>query len=434
MSNRAITSTRLLGYVLICFYTYIFLEGILRKWVLPPYTGTILYGLKYALLFIATLIYWLPTRDIKYYNNTIYEIRTYIKAYIILILLSGIIVTGIYNGAVVSLISISLDLLPIILIYVIPRCLTNDKQIDRVISVFIAISLSIFILGIIQYFSPPTDAINKYAVEMKNDRALVGDAARICGVFSYITPMGDFCIASSIIFISLLSISKKIISTSIYGSLFVLSLLVGFMTGSRTVLMLILLGSLFVFWEFGLLKRNHTFIILLCILIFGGIYYYYTYGITAIDNFLWRANMANDESMRVSKLFNFSNLMDYAGFFGYGVGFANLALQSMLSYTSELGFEEEIGRIVLEFGFGGFVLISVIRLMLWLKIIKLAKSIKNKRFNALAWSGVVIITPMTLYLQLCLYNWFAYILYFTVIGFVIALKQIDFNTYSQKNN
>ena len=269
---------------------------------------------------------------------------------------------------------------------------------------------------------------------MKNDRALVGDAARICGVFSYITPMGDFCIASSIIFISLLSISKRIISTSIYGSLFVLSLLVGFMTGSRTVLMLILLGSLFVFWKFGLLKGNRTFIILLSILIFGGIYYYHTYGITAIDNFLWRANMAHDESVRVSKLFNFSNLMGYAGFFGYGVGFANLALQSMLSYTSEFGFEEEIGRVVLEFGFWGFVVISAIRLMLWLKIIKLATSIKNKRFNALAWSVVVIITPMTFYIQLCLYNWFAYILYFTVIGFIIALKQIDTNTYLQKNN
>lgn len=32
---------------------------------------------------------------------------------------------------------------------------------------------------------------------------------------------------------------------------------------------------------------------------------------------------------------------------------------------------------------------------------------------------------MSFYVQLCLYNWFAYMMYFTMIGLNIAIDQID---------
>ena len=37
-------------FFLIAFFVYIFLEGVLRKWVLPAGAGMIMYALKYGLL------------------------------------------------------------------------------------------------------------------------------------------------------------------------------------------------------------------------------------------------------------------------------------------------------------------------------------------------------------------------------------------------
>lgn len=118
-------------------------------------------------------------------------------------------------------------------------------------------------------------------------------------------------------------------------------------------------------------------------------------------------------------------MTNYAGWFGYGIGIANLSVQNMLTTKSELGFEEEIGRIVIEFGIIGFIIISFIKLYIWSQMLKMSRNIFDKKLSLLSWSTLIVITPMTFYIQLCLYNWFAYIIYFSMIGFNIALSNID---------
>ena len=49
----------------------------------------------------------------------------------------------------------------------------------------------------------------------------------------------------------------------------------------------------------------------------------------------------------------------------------------------------------------------------------------NQYLAVLSWATTIIILPMTFYVQLCLYNWFAYMMYFTMIGLNITINQID---------
>lgn len=42
---------------LVLFFIYLFLEGVLRKWVIPGVSGTLLYSIKYFLLIMIAFFY-----------------------------------------------------------------------------------------------------------------------------------------------------------------------------------------------------------------------------------------------------------------------------------------------------------------------------------------------------------------------------------------
>ena len=288
------------------------------------------------------------------------------------------------------------------------------------------IAFIVLILAIIQYASPPYAYINKYAMEMKNGIAMVGGAVRVCSVFSYMTPLGDFCIITLVFTTLLLPLKWDSTTKWIITTLFIIALLGCFMTGSRSV---VLLGSLVVIgtsvyeWIF---RRNTKLILGIILIVCCAYIYYDIYGIAAIDNFILRATSSSyDVDTRITRTFDISRMFNYAGAFGNGVGIANMSVQSFLIQPSLVDWEEEIGRVMIEFGFFGFLIITAIRLHTLIYMFRISRSIGNQYLAVLSWATTIIILPMTFYVQLCLYNWFAYMMYFTMIGLNITINQID---------
>lgn len=409
---------------LIVFFLYLFLEGVLRKWIIPGVPGTLLYSIKYLLLITIAFFYLLQRHNGLEKIPTPFD-RTY-TIYGFMVIFSAIGITFLINGCIVGGITIVQYLSPIILIYAIPACIDSKQRLNRFVIGGAVIAFIVLILAIIQYASPPYAYINKYAMEMKNGIAMVGGAVRVCSVFSYMTPLGDFCIITLVFTTLLLSLKWDSTTKWIITTLFIIALLGCFMTGSRSV---VLLGSLVVIgtsvyeWIF---QRNTKLILGIILIVCCAYIYYDIYGIAAIDNFILRATSSSyDVDTRITRTFDISRMFNYAGAFGNGVGIANMSVQSFLIQPSLVDWEEEIGRVMIEFGFFGFLIITAIRLHTLIYMFRISRSIGNQYLAVLSWATTIIILPMTFYVQLCLYNWFAYMMYFTMIGLNITINQID---------
>lgn len=98
---------------LVLFFIYLFLEGVLRKWVIPGVSGTLLYSIKYFLLIMIAFFYLVKR------NNGLIKISTPLdKAYAIyglIVILSAICITFWVNGYIVGGITVIQYLSPILL-------------------------------------------------------------------------------------------------------------------------------------------------------------------------------------------------------------------------------------------------------------------------------------------------------------------------------
>lgn len=422
-------SSRNLKILLVIFFIYIFAEGVLRKWVIPGVPGSLLYAVKYVILLSIAIVYFGKRSNLFVESSPQYStIKGAFGLYIIILILSAITLTMFYNGPIVAAITLLQYSAPIILIYTIPAVVRSEYALDLIIKVFTIITLCVLVLAIVQYFSPPLSPINKYAEEMKNGIARVGSAARICSVFSYLTPLGNFCVLSGTFCLSLLMCrSRTKYEKYIMLSLLLMAVTVAFMNGSRSVVILLFASLLFIIFKEGIGKGNFTVLAVTLLVVFVAIYLYETFGISAVDNFVNRVNSANDADTRISRMMDYGRMTDYSGLFGYGIGIANLSVQSMLTTRAGIDFEEEIGRIVIEFGFVGFIFVSLIRAYVWFLMLSVVKQIQDSRLKMISWATLIVITPMSFYIQMCLYNWFAYMVYFSMIGLNIALLNIDRN-------
>ena len=406
------------------FFVYIFLEGVLRKWILPGVPGSLLYGIKYLLLLTIIGIYLSKNKSESQPIVTPAS-RAY-KIYAFIVILSALTITGATNSLPAGIITIVQYTSPIILISVIPLWLDSPRKIKRFLICGCFISFIALILAVVQYSSPPTAYINKYAMDLKTDIATVGGAARVCSVFSYLTPFGDLCLVILSFSAMLLSLRWGKVTKWVLIALLSLTLLGCLMTGSRSVVLLGCVYLVCIALYQGFYKQRWHLIYIIALVAVGGYFYYNAYGIEAIDNFISRVNHAShDVDTRITRQFDITRMFDYSGVFGNGAGIANISTQPFLVHKSEVDWEEEIGRVMIEFGFVGFLIVTGIRIFVWCYMVRLSRFIKDSYLSVISWASILVITPMTFYAQLCLYNWFAYIVYFTMIGLNIAVAQMD---------
>ncbi|NEO43487.1 MAG: hypothetical protein F6K55_04875 [Moorea sp. SIO4A3] len=372
-------------YVKAVFFILV-LEGVLRKWVLPQ-ASDLLYFMKDFVLIGAYIKYYLAS------DHNIKNKKSIINVIIFFVVLwcSFQAFNPSLGSPIVGIIGLKAYILNIPLIWMIPKLFQSEEELYRFLRLHLLLAIPVCILGIIQFFSPPSSPINLYTAGDVTSVATFGaggaNITRITGPFSYIDTYVVYLIVCFGLLVVLVSLNQSRWWRWLSIAEILLVTINSFMTGSRSCVfasVLFLAGYLGIR---GLSQPSSTLLWLrqflapaLVIFIAASIWFK-----PAIDAFWLRTNSNQDVSGRVSHTFTQPlDFVKYKGLDGYGTGATQpggWAIRNALGLPApELipaSYEEEPGRIVLEIGPIGFILWYGLRLSiliaLWLVFWKLKR-------------------------------------------------------------
>jgi O-antigen ligase len=207
------------------------------------------------------------------------------------------------------------------------------------------------------------------------------------------------------------------------------------MTGSRSAV-LAMAVSAFVFYFFtsrrNTLRRLQQIAVLSVIFYFAfttlfpqayDAFYTRTFGSEDRMNEGW-SRMASAVSLPIEE-------SSYAGLFGYGIGLTQNSVPALmkrfeLSYENPIpiGYEGEPGRVMLELGMTGFLLYTLLRLILLFTVYRMCMAIRDPESKALAFAAAAaLVFPLIIGGAIIthtqnVYQWF-------LVGMVMALLNAE---------
>ena len=409
-----------------CFFLWLLLEGIFRKWLLNDYAS--------PLFFIKHLFLIGPF--IRILTDVRYKITKSDYPFIFLIFLYigwGIIEFlnfRVTESLIVKILGFVTHYWFISLIFIIPNYLKTDKKLIRFLILVTILSIPIYILGVVQYNAPINSEINRYVHEGVTI-ARVGSHARITTVFSFISPYNSYLSFVFLITIYLLVTIKK--STLIRSIILCSGLLASlniFMTGSRALLVIVSLKLILFIAYLAKKKKFYNPKILLGFTLFVFIstftIAFTTTGRDAYDSFKQRIVTTHDVSWRLSYNYNFGLFMSRAGVMGYGLGTTYQGAGSYISNYKDMPyFENENSKIILEMGIIGFMIIYILRVFLFIYTLSVILKTKIYERKLLVIMGLIIQVPTVLAYTNNIYNYMENIVYWFTIGLIIAINRMN---------
>jgi hypothetical protein len=337
-------------------------EGAIRKWVFPG-AQDLVYFAKDVLLLGAYMGF---VRDLP-------RLRLRLPAlpvlYVLLVVSALLGVVEIFNPALpnllVGIFGFKAYFFYVPLLFVVPAVFSDDAALYRFLWRYAMISIPVGLLAIAQFFSPASSFLNAYARSGEDAYvATFGSSTyvRVTATFSFITGYTTYLAAGRWRFRGHLLM---------FGALG-MTLLGMLMSGSRgPVLILALLFPLY--WWLAVIRERGggaAFGRLLIILtLVAGVLA--STGNKAIDAFLGRAAGVEDVSGRItSPLRSPYLLLSEVGVLGFGIGATHQTAATLApdlvpySWLHGLNVEVETGRVMLELGPIGFLLVYGIRLYL----------------------------------------------------------------------
>lgn len=262
------------------------------------------------------------------------------------------------------------------LLFVVPAAFPNDAALCRFLRWYALIAIPVGLLAVMQFVAPSSSLLNAYA--RTNEEAYIATFGsstyvRVTSTFSFITGYTSYLLATTILILGLLGAGRwKFRGQWLMFGALGMTLLGMLMTGSRgPVLMLILILPLY-WWLAVFRERDGGAASGRLILASALVWVFLVYaGQDAINAFYGRAQGVADVSGRItSPLRSPYLLLPDAGLFGFGIGAthqtaATLAPNVMpYSWLHGLLVEVESGRVMLELGPVGFLLVYFTRLYL----------------------------------------------------------------------
>jgi len=252
-------------------------------------------------------------------------------------------------------------------------------RLERFVFIIIFISCSEFVLGFIQYNLPVGHFLNRYASD-SNSIAIVGDAARITGTFSYIGGLSAFII---FYLFFLVAVSKRRINSALYLVLLLMGFLITLMNGGRAYVFLYIFVVMLV-WMRLVSNLKLKQVLPFATLGIGIVFIFEPLEIvlsnstnTIIENFSSRVVHGVDsgeQSRRINEPLN--EVLNFRGsfpLFGIGLGStyqgANAIFGESVYAMDYGGYEEEAERTILE---GGFAL-YFFKILLWIRFLRVTK-------------------------------------------------------------
>jgi hypothetical protein len=282
------------------------------------------------------------------------------------------------------------------LVFVLPAAFTSDTEIYHFLRRYALLAIPLGLLAVAQFFSPPSSILNTYARSGEDAYAITfgsSNYVRVTATFSFITGYTAYLIATAIIILALLGVGHWRFRGHL--RMFValgMTMLGTLMTGSRgPVLILALLlpiyGWLGVIREkgggaaFGRLAVAMALV--LGILVFTSR--------EAVDAFRGRAAGSGDMPSRISSpLMSPYLILPEAGLFGFGIGATHQTAATLApgvipySWLRGLLVEVESGRVMIELGPIGFLLVYFVRIYLALLALRQVFTLRTRFHRALA--------------------------------------------------
>ncbi|MGQ0792570.1 MAG: O-antigen ligase family protein [Deltaproteobacteria bacterium] len=415
---------RLLSYF---FFVWLLLEGVFRKWVLPE-MATALFFVKHLLL--AGPYFYMFTRGIKV-SRAYYPFLGIVLAYVLWGALESLNFRVTTNFRVQALGFIT-HFYFVPLIFLIPMLLDSQERILRFLKMIPYLSIPVFMLGVVQYYSPSTSAINKY-VDKDAHVAGIGEFVRITGVFSYISPFNTYIGISIALILYLIVIVRGVNKreTLVIYIAFALGMANLFMTGSRgAVAAFILQAAPFLFFALrGRVRIRKKVIarLLLAMPLMIALLIFSETGSRAVEAFVERTrSVSSDVVPRIIDNFTPFKFLSESGLAGFGIGTAYQGAFNLVENWKDMPreFEEEWERLVLELGLIGFVIIMALRFYIIFYSFKIWRRIKTYELKILA---------LTIFLHQCLiltglnivYNPLQNIIFWSLVGLLVAVVRIN---------
>jgi len=349
-------------------------EGAIRKWLFPG-AQDLVYFAKDAIL-LGVYAGFLRSRErVRYKPPPMPALRIAVVAG------AGLGLLEVFNpnlpNLLVGMLGFKAYFFYIPLLYVMPAAFASDVELGRFLRRYALLSVPVGLLALAQFFSPPSSILNTYARgEVEGTYATTFGSStfvRVTGTFSYISGYSSYLFATAILILALLSATQwrfrghfKIylaLGMTFFGML---------MTGSRgPVFTLALLFPLY--WYLAVVRERQggaTFGRLLLGLALVAVFLSNA-GEQAIGAFEGRARGSEDIASRfTAPFFAPFEIFSDAGLFGYGIGATHQTAAAVTkgtvpySWLNGLVTEVESGRIMLELGPLGFLLVYWIRFYL----------------------------------------------------------------------
>lgn len=284
------------------------------------------------------------------------------------------------------------------LLWVVPAAFSSAGELARFLRRYVLLSIPVGLLAVAQFFSSPTSILNTYARPGEGEiffATTFGSSSfvRVTGTFSFISGYASYLLAMAILIMGLLGASHWRFRGNLAMFLALSITLLGIlMTGSRgPLLMLAFLLPLY-WWLVVARERGGGAIfgriILALSLVLGLVSYA---GQDALSAFYGRASAGSDIAARLIAPFQQPfDLLTHAGLFGFGIGATHQTAVALTpgvvpySWTRGIVVEGETGRIMLELGGAGFLLMFIIRLALALSALRRSRLVRHPYFRGVA--------------------------------------------------
>lgn len=414
------------------FFSYLLLEGIFRKWILPEYS-TPLFFVKHIVL--VGPYFYLFTRGFKITKKD-YPFLGLLLLYLIWGVLEAL-NFRVTTDLRVKILGLITHFWFVPLVFLIPLLLNTEERILRFFKSVGYISLPIFILGMVQYFSSPSSSINRYAPSQATGDipiAAVGEYVRITGVFSYITPYTTYLPFVLIVILYLLLIRRL---SKFEMPIFLVALSLGIinlvMTGSRgPFAFFIVQVLLFLFFSLkGRFRwRKRVFIrFALVIPILLLIMSYTDVGRKSLSALVERAQTSGDTKSRLIGTYtSFFRFIPDANLVGYGIGTAYQGANNLVEDWKDMprDFEAEWERIVLELGLVGFIIVLLLRFYILFYSWRVFKRIKSYELKLIALMVFLFQIPI-LFGANIVFNYLEGIRYWFLLGLLVSVNRLERN-------
>lgn len=277
------------------------------------------------------------------------------------------------------------------LIFVLPAAFSSDTELYRFLRRYALLSILVGLLAVAQFFSPPSSPLNTYA-RAGGDTPYVttfgsSSFVRVTATFSYISGYASYLVAAAILILALLGATRW----RFRGNLFVylalgMTALGMLMTGSRgPILLLALVFPLY--WWLAVIREKQggaTSGRLIAGAALLAVFVAFV-GQEALGAFRGRAAGSQEEVLTrlTVPLRAPLNVLPSSGLFGYGIGSTHQTAAALVnhlvpySWLRGLIVEAETGRIMVELGLVGFLLIYFVRLYLIFLAFRYALSLRT---------------------------------------------------------